>query len=313
VSVLHLLLPELRRVAPLDTQHRLARWLSRGDREPDAKPGREVAVRECFEFTGVHFPHAALTRSLIWSDAADAVWVNVDPAYVIADAVTVRMLACGNLGLTAEESTELAKPLKLLFGDAGFPLEVSPAGRWQLRCPKSSRLPLFSAPSAVLGDDMARHLPSGDNERQWRHLLNEAQIVLHNHPLTAARAQRNLPTVNSVWFWGAGALPEWVRTPLMRVVSADEPVVALARLAKVAHIDAGWNAEDPANRDDTILLDLGSASDAQSLDVHLSNLEAALKRRYVASLRIVSADGARGVYKPSHGWRVWRAVKNLIA
>ena len=220
------------------------------------------------------------------------------------------MLACGNLGLTPEESNELAKPLRLLFGDAGFPLEVAPTGRWQLRCPKSSRLPVFSPPSAVLGDDMARHLPTGDNERQWRHLLNEAQIILHNHPLNASRAQRGLSPANSVWFWGEGALPDWVRSPLTRVVSGDEPVVALARLAKVPHIDTGWNAEDPANRRDTILLDLGSANDAQSVDVHLSNLDSALKRRYVTSLRIVSADGTRFVYKPSHAWRVWRPLKN---
>jgi hypothetical protein len=310
MSTVHLLLPELRRVTPLDTQRRLARWISRGDSEPIAKSGREAALRESFEFTGIHFPYAALARSLVWSDAADAVWVNADPAFVVADAVTVRMLACGNLGLTAEESADLAKPLKLLFGDAGFPLEVSPVGRWQLRCPKGSRLPVFSPPSAVLGDDMARHLPSGDNERQWRHLLNEAQVILHNHPLNATRTQRGLSPANSVWFWGEGALPEWVRTTVTRVISGDDSVVALARRAKVAHIDGGWNAEDPANRADTILLDLGSASDAQSVEVHLSNLDAALKRRYVTSLRIVSTDGTRCIYKPSHAWRVWRRLKN---
>lgn len=310
MSSLILLLPELRRVAPLDAPRRLARWLSRGDRAVDAKPGRNVALRELFEFTGVHFPHAALTRSLVWSDAADAVWVNADLAHVIADAVTVRMLACGTLGLSPEESSELARPLKLLFGDAGFPLEVSAAGRWQLRCPKASRLPVFSPPSAVLGDDMARHLPSGDNQRQWRHLLNEAQVILHNHPLNAARVQRGLAAANSVWFWGEGALPQWVRTPLTRVISGDEPVVALSRLGHVPHIDSGWNAEDPANRADTILLDLGSANDAQSLDVHLTNIDAALKRRYVTSLRIMSADGTRGSFKPAHAWRFWRKAKS---
>ncbi len=309
MSTLYVVLPELHRVTPLDAQGRLARWLSRGDRLPEAKSGRETALRESFEFTGIHFPYAALARSLQCSDAADAVWVNADPAFVIADAVTVRMLACGNLGLTAEESSELAKPLKLLFGDAGFALEVSPTGRWQLRCSKSSRLPQFSPPSAVLGDDMARHLPRGHNERQWRHLLNEAQVILHNHPLNAARMQSGLSPVNSVWFWGEGALPDWVRTPLTRVISGDDSLVALARLAKVPHIDSGWNAEDPDNRADTILLDLGSASDAQSLDMHLSNLDSALKRRYVTSLHIVSTDGTRAVYRPSHRWRVWRPVR----
>ena len=40
-----------------------------------------------------------------------------------------------------------------------------------------------------------------------RMLLNEVQVLLHQHPLNAARQTRGLPPVNSVWFWGAGRLP----------------------------------------------------------------------------------------------------------
>jgi hypothetical protein len=306
VATLTLLLPELSRV---ERTPRLSHWLARGDRLPDAKPGREALLRESFDFIGTSLPVAALTRSLDANDAADALWLRADPAFAMADAVTGRLMACGEIGLSQFESEELARALRPLFGDAGFALEPTKPSRWYLRCPTGARLPRFAPPASVLGDDLMLHLPSGDNERQWRHLLNEAQVILHNHPLNAARAQRGLSTVNSVWFWGEGALPEWVRTPLTRVISGDDPVVALARLAKVEHIDSGWNAEDPANRADTILLDLGSASDAQSVDVHLSNLDSALKRRFVTSLRIISADGTRAIYKPSHAWRVWRSVK----
>ena len=38
-------------------------------------------------------------------------------------------------------------------------------------------MPRFSTPAETLGDDLAKHLPSGDNERQWRHLMNEAQVI----------------------------------------------------------------------------------------------------------------------------------------
>jgi len=74
-------------------------------------------------------------------------------------------------------------------------------------------------------------LPEGDNARQWRSLLNEAQIVLTQHPLNAQRARRGLPPVNSVWFWGAGVLPQWVRCGFARIYTNDETATALARLA----------------------------------------------------------------------------------
>ena len=90
-------------------------------------------------------------------------------------------------------------------------------------------------PKTALGDDLARHLPEGENAQRWRGLLNEAQVILHKHPLNTERAQRGLPPVNSLWFWGAGMLPEWVRTTSTQVFSDDEIVVALARLAKVSY------------------------------------------------------------------------------
>jgi hypothetical protein len=308
MSTLTLLLPELQRVAPFDRSQHLARWISRGNKLPVAALGRDVALRECFEFLGTIFPHAALARSAESTDVAGALWLNADPAYVVADAVTLRMLACGTLGLAGEENAELTKSLRTLFGDAGFPLEVSTSGRWQLRCPPGARLPRFATPSETLGDDLARHLPSGDNERQWRHLLNEAQVILHNEPANERRIQRGRLPANSVWFWGAGALPEWVRTKFTRVVSADSEVTALADIARVAAIETDWsNTSTPEN----ILLDLGNSGDGERLDGYLTRIDDALRRKDVGELKIASADGSRFVYSPSHRWRFWRSVRPI--
>ena len=219
---LTLLLPAQAHLSGAST---LARWRARGDRSDAAKPGREAQLRAQFEFHGPALPIAALTRSVDASDADSALWLRCDPAYVIADAVTLRLIACGgNLQLSAEEVLEFSRVLKPLFGDAGFPLEAARPDRWYLRCPREAKLPRFSAPADALGDDLARHLPDGDNARQWRSLLNEAQIALTQHPLNAQRAQRGLPPVNSLWFWGAGVLPQWVRCGFDRVFTDDESV-----------------------------------------------------------------------------------------
>jgi hypothetical protein len=310
MSTLTLLLPELQRVAPFDRSQHLARWISRGNRLSVAAPGREVVLRECFEFLGTDFPHAALFRCAESNDVAGALWLNADAAYVAADAVTLRMLACGVVGLSAEENAELAKSLRTLFGDAGFPLEISPSGRWQLRCPRDSRLPRFATPAETLGDDLAKHLPSGDNERQWRHLLNEAQVILHNQPVNERRIRQGQLPANSVWFWGAGVLPEWVRTKFTQVVSADGEVAALAKLANAVAVGADWPVDSAS---ENILLDLGNAGDGERLEGHLTRVNDALRSKKIVELRIASADGARYAYAPSHRWRFWRSIKPLTA
>ena len=289
MSVLTLLLPELARV---ERTPQLALWLARGDRLADARAGREAALRECFEFTGTTLPMAALTRSLDAGDASAAVWVRADPAHAMADAVTARLMACGDLGLTQAESDDLASALRPLFGDAGFLLEAARPDRWYLRCPLDARMPVFADPRDVLGDDLMRHLPCGDNERHWRRLFNEAQVVLHNHPVNAGRVQRGALPVNSLWFWGAGKLPDWVRTQCGTVASEDPAVAALAGLAKISVVNVPTAL---ANSKANVLLDVTVVP------------EIGARRFFCIDLKF--ASGERVHYRHGHRWRLWRRVR----
>jgi hypothetical protein len=314
MAELTLLLPALAHVQAAGTPLALARWLARGDRRPEAKPGRDAALRECFEFLGVCLPAAALTRSLDACDATGTLWLRADPAYAVVDAVTARLLACGTMDLSCEEANTLARALQPLFGDAGFPLEVAAPSRWYLRCPIGTRLPRFAAPADVLGDDLMQHLPQGDNERQWRRLLNEAQVILHNHPLNVQRVQRGQVPANSVWFWGPGTLPEWVRSSFTQVFSSDDIAVALAHLAKVAVAEPEPAAVFHIETKDTLLLDLAGIRDPLRLERDwLAPLEAVFKRRKLKSLHLVFVCGERFTVKPAHRWRFWRRIKQAHA
>lgn len=310
MSSLTILLPALAQIREANSSPTLAGWISRGDGLEPSKPGRDSILRACFEFIGKTIPYAALTRSL---DATDCTgnWLRADPAYVVADAVTLRMLACGELGLKQGECDELTKPLRLLFGDAGFPLEASTPQRWYLRCPTATPLPAFSTPRDVLGDDLGRHLPHGENERQWRHLLNEAQVILHNHTLNAQRIQRGQLPANSVWFWGPGSLPDWVRTKFSHVQSGDDAVIALSRLAKVpSEAPSGQIEPDSKNT----LLDLAAVRDAAELDqTFLVPIHAALRRRELDEVILLLEDGSRHRVTRAHRWRFWRRTKSLRA
>lgn len=308
-SSLTLLLPSRDRLRDGGASATLALWLARGDRLPDLAPGREAALRACFEFTGTSIPHAALTRSLDAGDAAGALWLRADPAFVMADAVTLRLIAHGDLQLSAPECEQLARALKPLFGDAGFPLETTLPSRWYLRCPREAQLPAFAAPTDALGDDLGRHLPQGSGVRHWQHLLNEAQVILHNHPVNAGRSQRGLMPVNSLWIWGAGTLPDWVRSAHTHVRSPDEIVHALARIANVAALDdaaAVAVAADGAN----VLIDLADARDMAALEGDwVAPIHDAVLQRRVASVELRFESGERHAWRRAHRWRFWRRLR----
>ena len=307
MAQLTLLLPDRAQLSPAASTAILEAWLARGDRLPDAAAGRETVLRECFEFTGVAIPYAALTRSLDAGDAAGALWLRADPAWVMADAVTLRLLACGNVELSQADSELLARSLKPMFGDAGFPLEPATPSRWYLRCPPGAQLPAFSPPEAALGDDVARHLPEGDAGRRWRHLLNEAQVILHNHPVNAERARRGIAPVNSVWFWGAGRLPDWVRTTHSVVVSSDEIVHALAELSDVPVSDGLAQALDRTSAETQLLVDLGRPAAAAESSWQ-ERIQRALAERVIAEVGLKFASGERYRYRHGHRWRFWRKI-----
>ncbi len=288
----------------------LARWLARGDRMAAAKPGRDAQLRSHFEFHGPALPIAALTRSVDANDADSAQWLRCDPAYVMADAVTLRLIACGDLLLSADEVEEFSRVLKPLFGDAGFPLEATRPDRWYLRCPREAKLPRFSDPADALGDDLGQHLPEGDNARQWRSLLNEAQIALTQHPLNTQRVQRGLPPVNSVWFWGAGVLPQWVRSTVSSMCSDDEIAAALARMANVANVAPLPVAFASLGQGEHAMLDLVDQRDAATLEQKwLTPIDALLAKRKLDAVHLHFVDGERVTYQPAHRWRFWRRVK----
>ena len=288
----------------------IAYWLRRGDALPSAAPGRETALRELFQFAGTALPVAALTREADCGDAAGSTWLRADPAHVRADMATARMLACGDLGLDAADCEALLRPLKPLFGDSGFPIDAPVPSRWYLRAPAGAHLPAFVPPDRALGDDLRLHLPEGNEGKRWRSLLNEAQVVLHNHPLNEKRIARGQLPVNSLWFWGAGALPQWVKTPLSRVLTRDDVLAALAARATCAVVAAVPDAL--TGFDGETLLDLDDAAALPAIASQwLPRIEQGLAHGKLGELRLQLASGERAVYHHGQRWRFWRRVRPL--
>jgi hypothetical protein len=164
----------------------------------------------------------------------------------------------------------------------------------------------FLAPAEALGVDLVECLPEGNDGRAWRRLFNEAQVVLHAHPVNVARVAAGKRPVNALWFWGAGALPASVETGLQVVASVDDVVRGLAKMGGAVRVEPLPDALEAAQRPGTALLDLdipGHAGDAPEWLVHFQRW---LRERRFDAIAITFADGERFRIRHAHRLRFWR-------
>ncbi|MCF7220311.1 phosphoglycerate mutase [Marilutibacter chinensis] len=312
-----LLLPDPARFGGQRLFPDLARTLGRADATHDDRPQRE----RVFDVLPRGWPVAAVTRQGDVGDAADAIWLRADPAYVRPDINGARLLAHGRgLRLTEADAAAFLSALRPLFGDLGSPIDAPVPSRWYLRLPQGSRLPAFSSPEEALGDELFEHLPGAGDEsdrdrqasRRWRGLLSEAQIVLHNHPRNAERAAAGLPMVNSLWFWGGGQLPDRVRCAADAVHSDDDALAAFANLAGVTALPLPAACPDLTGSGDC-LFDLREARDLARLQGDW--LQPLIQRQNtgtVAEIVLDCADGSIFTLRRSQRWRFWRRSRERL-
>src|SRR5690554_4032976 len=290
-----------------------ARLLGRADRLSLGETGRSAQLLRHFDLLPRGWPIAALTRQADVGDAVGSAWLRADPAWIRPDINGARLLACGSdLRLAADDCAALLPALRPLFGDAGFPIDAPDPSRWYLRLPAGARLPAFAPPSEALGTELSEQLDDdGPEARRWRALLNEAQIVLHNHPWNQARVERGLTPVNSLWFWGAGGLPDHVRSR-HAAVAADEEALRALVVAAGARAEAPAAAFDPACA--ATLVDLRALRDLRLFaDAWLRPALAGVAKGKMDALALDLEDGAGYRFARSQRWRFWRRPQASLA
>lgn len=184
--------------------------LARADRHGEATADRGAWLCRAFGVASQRdWPVAPLMRAYdageAPADMGPAYFLRAEPVHLRADRARL-VLAQRVDDLTADEARALAADLDAHFAADGCALESWPAGRWYLRVPEAphiSTTPLARA----LGHSVQPLLPQGEDALAWHRLINEAQMLLHHHPVNAAREERGVPVVNSLWLWGGGTAP----------------------------------------------------------------------------------------------------------
>ena len=310
-----LLLPPRAALAGVALPDGVAIALGRGDRS-EGEAGRRAQLQRHFEWLPRTWPVAALAREHDAGDAASGQWLRADPAWVRPDINGARLFATGDgLRLGQTDVDALLPALRPLFGDAGMPIDAPHPSRWYLRIAEGVALPSFPDPADALGADLGDALVEGADDaiaRRWRALLTEAQVVLHNHPWNARRAAEGKPPVNSLWFWGGGALPDRVATRFASVASDD---AVLRGLAARAGLEAQALPEGFATpRASDALVDAGAMADAGAPFAQwMQPALQALRRGDLETLALDFADGARFDLGAGQRWRLWRRPLRALA
>lgn len=129
-------------------------------------------------------------------------WALLTPVHLAVGTDGVDVLPPGALNLSESDAARLVATLRELWPEReGWQWRVLDATRWALG--HADALDGLSAASIerVAGRPVEPWLPDSRVLRRWQ---NEAQMLLHGHPLNAEREARGEHAVNSVWIGDIG-------------------------------------------------------------------------------------------------------------
>jgi hypothetical protein len=90
--------------------------------------------------------------------------------------------------------------------------------------------------SEAMGRDVGKHMPLGKQGMKFQALMNELQMLLHDHPINQAREQKGLLAMNSLWLSGGGSFKEinqQVPKPAFQFFAIDALSAGLAKWSGV--------------------------------------------------------------------------------
>lgn len=180
-------------------------------------------------------------------ETGNGYWLRADPVHLRVEHDQVLLADSRTFRISLEEAYQFVGVINKHFAEDNFPplcgiddkrklISFLPlcADRWYLYM---QRTPLIYTQllSEVVVKNINDFFPYGTEEIFWRGILNEIQMLLHEHPLNQVREERGDLALNGIWFWGGGVIPKLVTSPYVHVWSNDIFPRALAMACGTKH------------------------------------------------------------------------------
>lgn len=138
--------------------------------------------------------------------AGEAGWGLLTPSHWRVGREQILLADPADLQLDEAESRALLQAVRELFESQGWALHWGAPLRWYATHVTLATLATASL-ERVIGRPIDAWLPDRLAGRQLRRLQSEVQMLLHTHPINAAREARGVLPVNSFWLSGTGRTP----------------------------------------------------------------------------------------------------------
>ncbi|MEJ2760323.1 MAG: hypothetical protein P8126_01960 [Gammaproteobacteria bacterium] len=175
-------------------------------------------------------PAAAVTRLIDGEEHPDGLWMRADPVHLSADRDRLVLIDASVFKVSQHDALAVATEVQRVLDGEGWRLEVPFPDRWYIRLDADPGV-TTTDPLNAGGRDVDPCLPRGREARRMHRLLNEIQMQLHDADINREREARGDLPINSVWFWGTGALPDVPPRRWSAVYSDDVFVRGLAMLS----------------------------------------------------------------------------------
>ena len=161
------------------------------------------------------YPIASIAAAADGLNVAKAYWLRADPVHLrlqrdcfsLDESVPLPILSMHAEHMLESLNRHFALDLNADSGKPEYQFLIGTSGAWYLRCQQHPNI-TTTLPSVAAGKNSHQFLPKGTGSAKLIGLLNEVQMLLHEHPSNLAREAQGLEAVNSIWLSGGGFMPQ---------------------------------------------------------------------------------------------------------
>lgn len=263
------------------------------------------------------YPIAAIAASADGLDVSEAYWLRADPVHLVLQRDCFSLGEPVPLLVKPEHAQQMIASLNQHFSQDGLLFVMGDSGTWYLRVAQTPQIQTTS-PTVAMGKNIHQFMPQGVASAQWLSVLNEVQMLLHEHIANQARESVGEVAVNSIWLSGGGVMPSTISSQLdVNLLVADSAFYrGLAKLVGTPYQPLPDTLEPllGANQDLHIRLQLSELQLTD--DAWWAAMLHALKNRKIQQLTVNLGFYEKSLIaevKPLDLYKFWRSTKPILS
>ncbi|MBK7363849.1 MAG: phosphoglycerate mutase [Nitrosomonas sp.] len=184
------------------------------------------------------WPIAPITLSLDDPDhgleSNSKYWLRADPVHLRVANNHLLLADSQIFKISLKEANQITDTFNRYFTKDEVSFAAFYPDRWYMGLPRIPNLQTRPL-SHVSGKNINTQLPKATDKGLAHRILNEIQMLLHEHPINLAREIQGELIINSVWLWGGGVMPKQFCCNFDQIWSNSLLTQALANLSKSPH------------------------------------------------------------------------------